>query len=495
VACLLGIYAGDVGLWALGRFGGRRILRWRAVARVPAGSLERLGAWIDRRPAAAIFASRFLPGTRVPLYVAAGIWGRRSWRFLGWMFLAAAVWTPALVLAAALAGRAAVAPLEAWTGHGWVAGGIVALAWLALLKLGAALATADGRARAAVRLARLRRWEFWPAWATYAPVAPWILWLALRHRSPTVFTAANPGIEDGGFVGESKSAILARLPRAWVMPWTTVEPGPIDARAAAACSSIAALGWRFPIVAKPDAGERGTGVRWLRDEAALRDYLTREPARVLLQVPHDGPFEAGIFYVRSPGAALGRIVSITDKRFPVVIGDGRSTLESLIRTHPRLRLQSDVFLARHAAEAGRVLVAGERLQLARAGNHAQGTEFRNGWWLWTPALEARVDAMAREFEGFYFGRFDVRYRSRDAFRSGEDLAVIELNGVTSEPTHIYDPHASLVAAWRTLMGQWSLAFAIGAANRARGHRPSTLRRLGTLIRAHLRATRPHPISD
>jgi hypothetical protein len=142
-----------------------------------------------------------------------------------------------------------------------------------------------------------------------------------------------------------------------------------------------------------------------------------------------------------------------------------------------------------------VLAAGETLPLARAGNHAQGTEFRDGRGLWTPALEHRIDAIARGFDGFYFGRFDVRYRDRAAFMAGEDLAIVELNGVTSEATHIYDPSSSIFAAWRTLMQQWSIAFAIGAANRRRGCRPSTVRDLAPRLWTCLRSTRPHPLAD
>ena len=149
--------------------------------------------------------------------------------------------------------------------------------------------------------------------------------------------------------------------------------------------------------------------------------------------------------------------------------DGRH--RGLVRAHPRFRLQADVFLARHAARRDHVLAPGETFQLARAGNHAQGTEFRDGRALWTPALDRRIDEIARRFDGFYFGRFDVRYRDPSAFMAGEDLAIVELNGVTSEATHIYDPSSSIVAAWRTLMEQWSMAFAIGAANRRRGCRP------------------------
>jgi hypothetical protein len=58
--------------------------------------------------------------------------------------------------------------------------------------------------------------------------------------------------------------------------------------------------------------------------------------------------------------------------------------------------------------------------------------------------------------------------------------VMELNGVTSEATAIYDARNGLFAAYRTLFDQWRLAFEIGAANRDRG-----VRTLGPLDLARL----------
>lgn len=495
LACAIGIYVGDIGLWAAGRFGGRRVLASRFLQRLPLGSMERLGAWIDRHPAIAILSSRFMPGTRLPLYVAAGIWGGRPWRFFGWMFVSVAIWSPLIVSATALFGHAATGPLDRWFHAGWLTRVLLAVGMLAMLRVGLTVATAEGRERLSIRLGRARRWEFWPAWLFNIPVAMWITFLAARYRSLTLFSLANPGIEDGGFVGESKSAILARLPYERVMPWTVIEPDELDQRLRAVRLGMAERGWHFPLVAKPDVGERGTGVRWIHGDDDLRAYLSREHGRVLLQVVHDGPFEAGLFYIRFPQEPRGHLFSITDKRFPVVTGDGRSTLDQLIAAHSRYRLQAAVFRQRHAAALRRVPAAGERVPLARAGNHCQGTEFLDGNWLKTPALEAAIDTIARQIDGFYFGRFDVRYRDRAAFMAGEDFAIVELNGVTSEATHIYDPASSVFTAWRTLARQWSLAFAIGAANRSRGYRPVTLRRLLSLTRAYLQTRSPHAISD
>ena len=99
------------------------------------------------------------------------------------------------------------------------------------------------------------------------------------------------------------------------------------------------------------------------------------------------------------------------------------------------------------------------------GTHCRGAIFLDGARLMTPALEAAMDDLSRRAEGFYFGRYDVRVPSVEDLRAGRGLKVLELNGMTSEATHIYDPQGGLVAAYRTLFEQWRLAFAIAAGNR------------------------------
>jgi hypothetical protein len=246
-------------------------------------------------------------------------------------------------------------------------------------------------------------------------------------------------------------------------------------------------GWRFPLIIKPDVGQRGTGVRLIGSVEQAIAYLERATGAVMLQPYHEGPFEAGIFYFRKPDSQRGRIFSITDKHFPVIVGDGVSTVEDLIRSHPRYRMQAALFLGRHADIANRVLERGERFQLAIAGNHAQGTMFCDGGHLVTRELEERIDAISRSYPGFFIGRFDVRYRDVEAFKQGLDLAIVELNGATAESTNIYDPSMSLLGAYRVLFRQWALVFEIGWMNRTNGSPVTSPRRLFSLVRAHLTA--------
>lgn len=339
-----------------------------------------------------------------------------------------------------------------------------------------------------------RAWEFWPAWAAYAPLVPWIAWLALRHGGPGTVAAANPAFPDGGLVGESKFDILRQLPARWTVPSARIEPGPIADRQQAVAAFTELAGVSFPLILKPDVGQRGAGVRKVASLAEAVDYFRIATYAIVAQPWHRGPFEAGVFYWRLPDEERGRIFSITDKVFPRVVGDGASTLEALVRAHPRLSRQWPIFEARHRAALGQVLAPGEVFVLGEVGNHCQGTLFRDGRTLWTPALEARIDAIARQVPGFFIGRFDVRYTNRERFMAGEDLAILELNGVSAEPTDVYDPYRTLWSSYRALFEQWRLVFAIGAANRRLGHRAATSGRLLRLAWQHLRDSRRFPVS-
>jgi membrane protein DedA with SNARE-associated domain len=483
--CAAGIVAGDVGLWAIGRAFGPAALRWRALAgRIDEARVNRLREWLERNAAEAILASRFLPGARLPLYLAAGVAGMAGLRFATWALIAALVWTPLLVLGAASVGVAAAGRLP------------MVFATLALTVVaGRWIASPHARIRVRAWFARYRRWEFWPIWLFYLPVVVRVLYLSVRHCGLSTITAANPGMQDGGTVGESKTDILRRLPAEWTVPFERLNAGDLTARVGRVADTLRRRRWNFPIVLKPDVGQRGVGVKLIRSLADVERYLSVEHGAVIVQPYHEGPYEAGVFYYRRPGEARGRILSITDKHFPFVSGDGVATLEELIWRHPRYRMQARTFLKRHDTVRHRVLSTGERLQLAIAGNHAQGTLFRNGRHLITQALEDRIDRIAGSYAGFFIGRFDIRYHDQEAFMAGTDLAIVELNGATAECTEIYDPDASLLSAYRQLFCQWALVFEIGAANRAAGAPVTSTRRLLALVHAHFKIDVAFAVSD
>lgn len=336
--------------------------------------------------------------------------------------------------------------------------------------------------------------EFWPSWLFNSPlVGSWIA-LGLWHGDMSLPTAANPRIPVGGLCGESKSAILDQVgesARHWVAPWIVLSPQ--GAEAALAAMQAAGLG--FPVVAKPDIGCNGTGVRRVDGLAALADYLAGFPAgaRLILQELVPWEHEAGLFYVRHPLAAEGSITSVTLKSSPVVIGDGATPLGRLIAADKRAARVAHLLPAR--TDRGRVPAAGERVKLLFVGNHCKGSTFRDGRDTVTPALVACIDAIAHALPHYQFGRIDLRYRSLAALRRGEDFRIIEINGVGSEPTHVWDSRATLLRAWVDEIAHIRMAFTIGAAMRAAGHRPSGLGEMWRYWRLQKRLMARYPAND
>lgn len=341
---------------------------------------------------------------------------------------------------------------------------------------------------------RWTRWEFWPPWVFYPPVVAYVACLMVKHRSATLFTAANPAILAGGFAGESKYDILQGLAGAGEY---VARASLIDGRLGVAEKGLAAQrfmtdqGLTFPIILKPNHGQRGSGVIVVRSAEALNSCLEQSSVDTIIQ-EHVAGAEFGVFYVRHPSEARGHIFSITEKRFPTVVGDGHRTLEELILEDDRAVCAARLYCQRHRERLWSVPGAGETIPLAELGTHCRGAMFLDGGWVLTSALEDRFDSIARGFDGFYFGRFDVRVDAGiAAFRAGYGFQIIELNGVTSEATHIYHPGTPLMTAYRVLFRQWRIAFDIGAENHRRGITSTSVRTLFQLTREYLRTSRRH----
>ena len=358
------------------------------------------------------------------------------------------------------------------------------------------MTTATLNARSGDGLRRIASsFEFWPSWVFRTPIVLQWLMLGAWYRDFSLPTAANPLIEMGGLCGETKSSILDQagpdLKAATARYVVTAR----DPDAAAAAMTAAALA--FPVVLKPDIGCNGSGVRLVSDAATLRATLPLYPvgAAMMLQafIPDEG--EAGIFYVRSPGQSEGRITSLTLKRAPNVVGDGRSTLRELILQDPRASLASEMYFPRLGARLGSVPAAGEQVRLVLVGNHCRGSIFTDAADSITPALTAQVERLARDLPEFHFGRFDVRFGSLAALRRGEDFTVIEVNGVGAEATHVWDAEANVWSAWRDQFAHFAQAFAIGARNRARGFRSSGVWAMFLAFRRQSRLMRCYPVSD
>lgn len=315
-----------------------------------------------------------------------------------------------------------------------------------------------------VRLQRLVRWEFWPWRVVYIPVAIYWFFLAIKARGWVFFSAANPCMRFGGLVAYSKTEVTKLVPETYLPKTVFID---VEDSVSEVLKRITTKQMLFPLIIKPDMGERGRGVQILKNELELTTVLSSVHERMLLQVYEDLPSEFGILYSRHPNEEMGRITSIVIKDFPNVTGDGNSTLLQLILANQRTRLSYEVHVKRFMNRLDEVLPDGEKLRIVNIGNHMLGTTFMNGNHLISKQLETVFDNLAKQIEGLHIGRFDIRTESVEALLKGS-FKVIEVNGVNSEPCHIFHPGRSLFLAWRDLFKHWKRIADISIANHNEG---------------------------
>ena len=341
----------------------------------------------------------------------------------------------------------------------------------------------------------------------YLPlVFNWIR-LGIRHRSLTLPTAANPAIFNGGMWGESKSSYffdVALSERKWIADFVVVKRNVGAVNLAAdierANGARADAGLGFPLIAKPDIGWHGHGVQRIDTVEALENYLAHFPESFTLMLQRYVPYagEAAVLYARLPGEAKGRVISLTLRYFPQVLGDGTSTVRQLIAGNARAQWKSALHLGVDPSHRGvdpldldRVPDEGEVVRIALIGNQRAGALYRDGRRHITAALDERFDEIARGMNEFHYGRFDLRFESVEALMRGEGFSILEINGIGGEAIDCWDPRLPVTECYRRLAEQQRLLFLIGDRNRARGFQPtpagdfvSSLFRQNKLIRRY-----------
>lgn len=313
-------------------------------------------------------------------------------------------------------------------------------------------------------LYKLRNWEFWPFGILQGPVFLYWLWLSVKARSLFFFSASNPGIVAGGMMGESKSEVLNKVPSD-LIPKTILIRLPTDR--SFVLTMLAQQKLAFPVIFKPDLGERGWMVRKIETVGDVDDYLRDIRLDFIIQEYVDLPLEFGVAYYRFPSAESGVVYSVTAKEFLSVTGDGTRTLGDLILDKPRARLHHQTLHERYHAEWNTVLTEGATKELVPIGNHALGTKFIDARHLITPRLTATFDRISKQVDGFFFGRYDLRCTSDRDLESG-NVMVVELNGCGAEPAHIYHPGYSFWKAMGDLFTHVRIMYKISVANHRLG---------------------------
>ena len=356
-------------------------------------------------------------------------------------------------------------------GYGWLSGSFIRL-----------------RARSPAKLIRpkgqrlVAQVEILPKWLLFTPLTLQWFWLGFRYGSVTLPSVVNPGIETGGLVGESKFACLNMIaaPFQGQVAETALVPPGGDPEAIRRAACLA-----YPLIAKPDIGWCGFGVRRIEDAVALAAYARAYPQgeSFMLQRLVVDRHEAALFYVRHPAHPRGRIVALNIRNIPHVVGDGVSKVSALVAADPRMaRKASEYADLLGETGMGRIPALGEKVMLANIASIRAGGFYQDGAALISPALEQVLDALCRSMEGFHYGRFDVKYASPEALKAGS-FTILEVNGAGAEAIQYWDPKYSFLATFRGVFAKQRALFALADDMRRMGHKPIGWR---ALARAHLK---------
>lgn len=329
---------------------------------------------------------------------------------------------------------------------------------------------------------KMKHWEYWPLPLASAPVVLIWLWFALRARRLFFFSIVNPVIQNGGVMGESKIDILRRLPAQYVPETLFVAAGTPLGQIR---REMVSAQLTYPLIAKPDIGERGFRVAKLRSEEDLTAYLDTRPPDFLLQEYVDLPIELAVMHHRMPDTGEGRVTSICYKETMKVVGDGHSSIRQLMAADLRSRLQLPRFEKEYPVLLDTVLPAGERIEVEPIGNHCRGTCFLNYNHRIDEDIHGVFNGAASKMEGIHYGRFDLRTASWDDLRQGRFL-VLEYNGLGAEPAHIYDPAMPVWEKYRSYYRHWKIIYRIYLQQKALGHRPMGLAEAWQQLRAYRR---------
>src|SRR5438876_2395991 len=120
IGCFLGIWIGDALLYLLARGVGRPLLQFSWARRFfDPGAVARSEEWFAEKGTWLLLSSRFVPGTRLPTYLAAGFLRLPFGRFLLVTGTAVAAWTVGIFLLAKTFGPDLLHWLQQGNAGGW----------------------------------------------------------------------------------------------------------------------------------------------------------------------------------------------------------------------------------------------------------------------------------------------------------------------------------------------------------------------------------------
>ncbi len=305
----------------------------------------------------------------------------------------------------------------------------------------------------------LVRWRYWPMEIFYFPLTVYVFTIGfIRTRKLFYFSAANPKVSMGGFACDSKYDIIRRVPQAHKPVTFLVKR----------CDNfmevvkrIKQYDMQFPLMVKPDIGEGGFLVKKMNCFAEFNQYHHRHSMDYIVQEFVADPLELSILLHNSDGGL--HISSITERKYLVLKGDGRSTVRQLIEQHPTAMHRQRNIKKMLAGQLDIVVGKDTLYEPSCIGNWDYGATYVDRSEIINKYILKVFKQLNTEVDLFNYSRIDLKCASVHEFLQGK-FKVLEINGVKGEPIHIYDRKTSILKAYGEIFKHWEYILEISQRN-------------------------------
>lgn len=320
---------------------------------------------------------------------------------------------------------------------------------------------------------KVTHWEQWHYNVKYFLASPAWLWYSLRARSFYFFAPVNPTLTFGGFEGGPKKEIYNLLPEGtypksiYLQPSSSIE----DVETLMIENRL-----HFPIAVKPNVGMMGLMFRKIDNIEELSVYHKTITVEYILQELIYYPIEVSVFYYRYPTEVKGHITGFVRKEALDVVGDGYSTLGTLmeqLENRPGFKL--DEWKSKHQNKLHEVIPAGETFKLSWVGNLSRGARLISLKHEKDEKLFNLFDEIGHKAKHLYYGRYDIKCQSIEDLKEGKHFSILEFNGSGAEPHHMYGNSNSLYKALKIIIHHWKVLFIIARYHYKRGKKYPSLR--------------------
>jgi hypothetical protein len=339
-------------------------------------------------------------------------------------------------------------------------------------------------------IVRIFLFEYWPWQLFYVPLYFYMFWLGLKDKCMFAFTATNPGIsENSGLYGASKSGIMSMIPDEYKPTEIVFDE---DSSEHEILRTLESSSLNYPVIAKPNEGERGYHVAKIMSEKELKKYINESESAIILQEFITHPLEFNVAFFIHPKTKEVDVTSVTSKEFLHVTGDGKSTVKKLLKNNIRARMAMDSLEYYYPDKMNVVVPEGEIFVVEPIGNHSRGTRFYDKrCFLKDGRMKNVISNIVRDLDGVHFGRVDFKANSENDLYTGQDIKVFELNGIHAEPTHMFDTQTNVFGAYKDLFFQWKKIHNYGVINYDNGIPKLRFKDFVSSLSAHYKLRREH----